>query len=52
MTESEYIHLIRIAKLFLAITTDLDTRAHLRVFVGECSGRVHRIRQRRAATGL
>lgn len=53
MTIDEYIHLIRIAKLFLAITSDLEARAELRVFVGDCTGRVHQIRQRQrqAATG-
>lgn len=51
MTETELLHLIRIAKLFMAITTDPDARAALRVFVGDCSGRVHRLRQSQAATG-
>jgi hypothetical protein len=51
MTEDELRHAIQIAKLFLAIATDLDTRANLRVFIGDCSGRIHRIRQSQAATG-
>lgn len=54
MTFDEYVHLIRIAKAFLAITADLDTRANLRVFIGECTGRARRLqsdRQSQAATG-
>lgn len=47
MTESELLGLIAIAKLWMLVVTDLDARANLRVFVGECTGRVHRIRQRR-----
>lgn len=46
MTESELFGLIYIAKLWMAITPDPNARATLRVFIGECTGRIHRIRQR------
>ena len=47
MTEGELFGLIRIARMWLDIVDDLDQRANLRVFIGECTGRIHRIRQTR-----
>lgn len=48
MTTAEYLHLIKIAKLFLAITANLETRAHLRIFIGECTSRARRHQQHNA----
>ena len=50
MTEAELLGLIAIAKMWMAITSDLSARANLRVFIGECTGRIHRIRQRRGVS--
>lgn len=49
MAESDLLHVLRIAKLFLTMTTCPDVRAELRGVVGECSSQIHRHRQRTAA---
>ena len=49
MTESELLATLRIAKTFLAISTSSDSRAELRGVIGECSSRIHRLRQHHAA---